>query len=159
MGWNLLTSKGMGSPRKSLRDARDSLVLSLTQPQERRGEFRLFNQAVGTQVSPNGEMLLNISRSGIAVGVRKKCTFARGEHYKVTLDDGTLQADLKGKVCWTRSTWPRDSVESQTSEYFQAAGLAIDEPHSREQQERWRALRVLVQEGSTAVDVKISPVR
>lgn len=159
MAWNLLNSGGLVSPRKALRDARDSLVLSLSQPQERRGEFRSFNQTVGTRVPRNGEMLLNISRSGIAVGVSKKCTFARGEHYKVTLVAGTIRADLEGKVCWTRSVWPRGSVESKNGEYFQAAGLAINDPLSKEQQECWRALRELVQEGSAALDVKVSPAR
>lgn len=159
MAWNLLGTTGFVSPRKALRDARDSLVLSLTQPQERRGEFRLFNPTVGAPVAPTGEMLLNISRSGIAVGVRKKCTFARGEHYRVTLEDGTNRADLEGKVCWTRSNWQRNSVESKGNEYFQAAGLAIAEPLTREQERHWQALRDLVQDGSAALDVKIAPVR
>ena len=159
MVWNPLTSTGFVSPRKTLREARDSLTLSLTRPQERRGEFRLFSSAAGTRVSPTGEILLNISRSGISVGVRRKCTFARGERYSVALDDGTNRADLEGEVCWTRSTWPRGSVESKSSEYFQAAGLAIAAPLSRDQENCWKALRELVQDGAAVLDVKIAPVR
>ena len=159
MGWNLLSSTGLVSPRRALRSARDSLVLSLSQPQERRGEFRLFNSTAGTRVMPTGEVLLNISRSGIAVGVRKKCTFARGEYYRVILDDGMNRAAVEGKVCWTRSTWPRDSIASNSGEYFQAAGLAVAPPLSSEQERRWQALRELVQDGSAALDVKIAPLR
>jgi hypothetical protein len=146
------------SSGKSLASARESLVLSLAQPEERRGEFRLFSPAMGARMSPAGEMLLNISRSGLAVGV-KRCTFARGERYRVTLADGTNQADLEGRVCWTRSTWPRESAASDTGGYFQAAGLALAEPLTREQENRWRTLRESVQEGVAALEVKIDPMR
>ena len=159
MAWSILRSKALVPPRKALREARESLVSSLVQPQERRGEFRLFHPIIGTSLSPHGEMLLNVSRSGIAVGVRKKCTFARGEWYKIALDDGATQADLEGKVCWTRSTWPRGSVEAKESEYFQAAGLVIAEPLSRVQEKRWKVLRELAQDGSAVLGLKISPVR
>jgi len=159
MAWSILSSKGLVSPKKALREARNSLALSLVQPDERREEFRLFNPSLGTGVSTHGEVLLNVSRSGIAVGVSRKCTFARGEHYKVTLDDGTTQADLEGRVCWTRSTWPRGAFEGNGGDYFQAAGMAISERLSVEQEERWRALRTLVQEGSAALDLKIWPAR
>ena len=159
MVWNPLSSTGFVSPRKALRMDRESLVQSLTQPQERRGEFRLFNSTIGARVAPTGEMLLNMSRSGIAMGVRRRCTFARGEHYRVILDDGTNRTDLEGKVCWTRSTWPQGAVESNGSEYFQSAGLAITAPLSNEQEASWEALREMAQDGSAALDVEISPVR
>jgi hypothetical protein len=158
MAWDLLSSKGLVSPRKSLASARESLVWSLAQPEERRGEFRLFSPTMGARMSPLGERLLNISRSGLAVGV-KKCTFARGEHYRVTLADGSNQADLEGRVCWTRSTWPRESTASDAGGYFQAAGLAIAEPLTRDQAKRWRMLRESVQEGVDALEVTIAPVR
>lgn len=159
MAWNILNTKALVSPRRALQEARKSLAFSLVQPTERRGEFRLFHPTIGNGTSTKGQMLLNVSRSGLAVGVRNRCTFARGERYRIVLEDGTMQADLEGKVCWTRSTWPRGSAESQESEYFQAAGLEIAEPQSSEEQERWRALRALVQDGSTDLDLQISPAR
>lgn len=137
--------------------ARDSLVMSLTQSHERRGEFRLFNPTIGAGASPTGEMLLNVSRSGLAVGV-KNCRFARGEHYQVTLEHGTNRADLEGRVCWTRSTWSRESAEPGAGGYFQAAGLEITAPLTDEQQERWRSLREQVQDGSAMLDVRIGPL-
>lgn len=159
MAWSILSSNGLGSSKKALREARNSLVESLEQPEERRDEFRLFNPSLGSRVSRHGEVLLNVSRSGIAIGVRKKCTFARGEQYMVTLDDGTTQADLQGRVCWTRSTWAGEALEDDGGDYFQAAGMAISEPLSVEQEKRWQALRTLVQDGSAVLDLKISPAR
>ena len=159
MAWNILSSRTLVSPRRALAEARNSLALSLVKPQDRREEFRLFHPTAGTSVTSRGEMLLNVSPSGMALGVRRKCTFARGERYRITFDDGTTQADVEGRVCWTRSAWPRESVETQRGEYFQAAGFVIAEPLSNDQQERWKTLRDLVQDGSAAVDLKISPVR
>ena len=158
MAWSFLSSKGFVSPRKSLASARESLALSLAQPQERRGEFRLLSPTMGIRVPPEGEMLLNVSRSGLAVGA-KRCTFARGEHYRLTLADGSHQTNLEGRVCWTRSTWLRESRASDTSAYFQTAGLAISEPLTREQEEGWRTLRESLQEGQAALEVEIRPVR
>ncbi len=159
MAWKNLRARALASPRQALRRARDTLVLSLTQPEERRGEFRLLSPARGSRMTPRGQMLLNVSRSGIAVGIRKKCAFARGETYRVSLDDGTIQADLEGRVCWTRSTWPRKSADSEEGEYFQAAGLVFARPLTADQEERWQSLRDLVQDGSAELDLKISPVR
>lgn len=157
MAWNLLSTKALVSPRKALQEARKSLIVSMVKPQERRDEFRLFHPTLGTTESTRGEMLLNVSRRGVALGVRNRCTFARGERYQITLDDGTIQTDLEGQVCWTRSTWPRMAVEAQNGEYFQAAGLVIAEPLSMQQEERWKILRDLVQDGSAALGLKISP--
>lgn len=159
MAWNLLNSKSLVPPRKSLQEARKSLAVSLTQPEERRGEFRLFNPTMSNTPSPKGEMLLNVSASGLAVGVRNRCAFARGERYKIVLENGSLHADLEGKVCWTRSTWPKVLPDVSNGEYFQAAGMLIEPPTSPEQMERWEALRRLVQDGSTALGLRIAPVR
>ena len=158
MAWDILNAKGLVSPRKSLASDRESLALSLTQARERRGEFRLLSPTLEIGTAPAGEMLLNVSRSGLAVGA-KKCTFARGELYRLTLGDGSNQAKLEGRVRWTRSTWPREANTSDTNGYFQTAGLAIAEPLSREQEERWRIVRESVQEGQVTLEVKIDPVR
>lgn len=159
MNWSVLSSKALVSGRKALENARNSLVQSLSQEEERRLESRLSGPTLAAKAAPSGEVLLNVSRSGIAVGISRRCAFARGEHYKVSLIDGSTRADLEGLVCWTRSSWSSDSQTGNHDGYFQAAGLEIVEPLSTDQESSWRVLRELIESGSVELDLQISPAR
>ena len=159
MNWSLLSSKALMSGRKALEDARNSLVQSLSQAEERRLETRLLTRPLESAVSSDGQVLLNVSRSGMAVGIRRRCVFARGERYEVSLVDGPTRAELKGTVCWTRSSWADRAPAGNHDGYFQTAGLAFSEPLSTDQRKNWQALRELIESGSADLDLEISPAR
>lgn len=125
---------------------------------DRRAEFRLFQPGFEGIFADSGEILLNMSQSGVAIGVRHKAAFARGERYVVTLQEGETRADIEGRVCWTRSIWHRQSPGNGRSEYFQTAGLAIANALSPAEEESWKTLLQRVQDGVTSLEMKISPI-
>ena len=159
MAWRLPHPKSLVSAAAALKRDRELLTATIAPSVvDRRGEFRLFHPGFDGVLSESGEILLNMSRSGLAIGVRHKAAFARGERYRVLLQEGDTRADVEGRVCWTRSIWHRETPGNGRTEYFQTAGLAIAGFASPDEEENWHTLRQLVQEGVTSLEMRLTPV-
>ncbi len=94
----------------------------------------------------------------MAIGVRRKAAFARGERYAISLREGDTRADLEATVRWTRSSWYGGSPGNGKGEYFQTAGLTLAVPLTPQAEKRWQALREKVQEGMGSLEIQLSPL-
>ena len=132
--------------RASLGRAREALLDSISpDPPEHRKESRLtgLRPERRGQIVQGRQVVLNISRMGMAIQGTSQCRFARGEIHRFTLAVGVDTLDVEGKVCWTESEW-RYRPSHVDPIYHQTAGFDLAEALKGDALEIWEILRSMV---------------